>query len=364
MLRFSVLNMTSLSAQARETLFAVLQKAAHDLGHGKVALDYQDLVDIKLIDSTLSVEKIEEILLSLERELISVYAFQWSLSASSLRTKLIPLLDSVSYGIQSYKDIRLTVRIKKRFLDGLDQELEIQRKLSTLTFKSKYSLPLFYLLEKTSFRSLSKKQIHALFRAPGGYKTADLMRKVLTPAISDLKPIYPFLRVSRPSEKTNGKDNLFIFETLPEDRVLEGSDRGKAKKIHSVSSLSEKKNITRLETSSKKETLKRKDSIRKAEKRVTARPQINKELPLSRTLEKTAVARAEINSRASKRSLNAADPLPSIEQIEMVLKNIPYKGDAQALQKELDKARQRSELYNWKGFLIHLVKSSIRKNSL
>ena len=52
-LHFSVLNMTGLSAESREALFAFLHKAADDQYRGKVAMDYQDFIDNKLIEPTL-----------------------------------------------------------------------------------------------------------------------------------------------------------------------------------------------------------------------------------------------------------------------------------------------------------------------
>ena len=209
-LRFSVLNTTSLSPSGKQALLSILYKSVSVLKSSKVTLDYSEFIKLGTIDPSASIEKIEDALYQLERELVSVYVFQWSLSASSLRTKLIPLFDSISYGIQSYKDIKLTARIKKRFLDTLEEDLEIQNKIADITFKSKYTFPLLYLLEKTTLRTLSKKQVHSLFRAPKGYKAADLIRKVLNPAINDLSSIYPGLTVKKELRKNENKEEFFF----------------------------------------------------------------------------------------------------------------------------------------------------------
>lgn len=345
-LHFSVLNMTGLSAESREALFAFLHKATDDQYRGKVAMDYQDFIDNKLIEPTLSIEKIEEVLQLFEKELIGVYIYQWSLSTSSLRTKLIPLFDSIGYGIQSYKDVRMTVRIKKRFLEGLEEEIEVQKKLSKLSFKSKYSFPLFYLLEKTSVRTLSKKQLQALFRSPGGYKTSDLNRKVFAPALADLKPLYPFLRVERTTKK-DGKNEITYFTFNTDDPAIEliPSKKATAKKIES-----------------KKEILKRKESYRKERLPLKRTDKVIEEKRILSSINNIVPTSDNESAWYRKRSLSENDPLPPIEQIESILRETPYQTNISEIQKELDEARKRSVLHNWKGFLIYLAKKQNDKN--
>lgn len=243
-------NLGKLSEREANLLFAIFQKLK-DQGNTLIRFEPQDLKRMIMVKSNLTNRQLLQILKNLLDNIGG--ANFWTIREHVENGEVYE--DHTSYML--FKQFEIRIHKPTQTIEYLEIQLNdgYQYLLNNLgmgqytSFKliefqqvrGKYAKTLYRLLKQyksTGILSVEWSQFRELLDIPKNYKMENIDQKVLTPALKELRKIYPFEHLSYKKERRNSHDRRkvthidFYFEQLPEgeNKKQKQADKQRAKR--------------------------------------------------------------------------------------------------------------------------------------
>ncbi|GAA7381342.1 hypothetical protein TH0551_15010 [Helicobacter pylori] len=244
------INLGKLSEREANLLFAIFQKLK-DQGNTLIRFEPQDLKHMIMVKSNLTNRQLLQILKNLLDNIGG--ANFWTIREHVENGEVYE--DHTSYML--FKQFEIRIHKPTQTIEYLEIQLNdgYQYLLNNLgmgqytSFKliefqqvrGKYAKTLYRLLKQyksTGILSVEWSQFRELLDIPKDYKMENIDQKVLTPALKELRKIYPFEHLNYKKERRNSHDRRkvthidFYFEPLPkgETKKQKQADKQRAKR--------------------------------------------------------------------------------------------------------------------------------------